>query len=118
MTTTPWNWNSPLEYAPCRLVSPGIYQVTVYCKNAVDVDPVSKTNGFGTLNFKFFHQRTWGATSLDEEWSTSYTVSAPLMAIDVDNNHGNTIGVGTAFEGIYKITLNKNDHTIKAEKMN
>ena len=109
---TNWKWdNSPLNYAPCRLVSPGVYQVTVYVENTVGTD------GLGTLNFKFFHQRDWSANGFEqtqEEWSTKYTVSDPLMSIDIDKNHGNTIGKSAAFSGAYRITLNQNDKTIKA----
>ncbi|MHB9143649.1 MAG: DUF5121 domain-containing protein, partial [Paludibacter sp.] len=115
VTTSSWNWNSPLDYAPCRLVSPGVYQVTVYANNTVGTD------GLGSFNFKFFHQQTWAATGLEqtqEEWSTKYTVSSPLMAIDAANNHGNTIGIPSAFSGVYQITLNQNDMTIKAIKIN
>lgn len=105
----PWNWNSPLDYAPCRLVSPGIYQVTVYCKN----DVTTKT--IGTLNFKFFNYRGWDH---GEQLSTVYTVSAPLSASLETGNVGNTVGLSSApFEGVYQITLNQNDKTIKAVKI-
>jgi hypothetical protein len=110
MTTGSWNWNSPLDYFPCRLFSPGIYQVTVYCNNT----PTTKENG--SLNFKFFHYRGWDH---GEELSTKYTVSAPLSASSVVGDVGNTVGLSSApFEGVYKITLNMNDLTIKAQKMN
>jgi len=120
VATSSWNWNGPLDYAPCALISAGVYQVTVYVNNEIVTDAASLLLGLGTLNFKFFHQRNWAATGLEqteEEWSTKYTVQAPLMAIDVDSNHGNTIGNGTVFSGIYRITLNKNDMTIKIAKM-
>ena len=113
-TTTPWNWNSPLEYAPCRLVSTGVYQVTVYLKDAAATDPLAT---IGTLNFKFFDKRGWWDGH--EEWSTSYTVSPPLAPSAEAGNVGNTVGLSAnPFEGIYKITLNQNDMTIKAVKMN
>jgi hypothetical protein len=111
MTTGSWNWNSPLDYFPCRLVSPGIYQVTVYCKND------ATTEAIGSLNFKFFDKRGWWDGH--EHLSTDYTVSAPLSASAGAGNVGNTVGLSSApFEGVYKITLNENDHTIKAQKMN
>lgn len=30
--TTSWNWNTPLDYVPCRKISDGVYQATVYLK--------------------------------------------------------------------------------------
>jgi hypothetical protein len=110
-TTGSWNWNSPLDYAPCRLMSPGIYQVTIYCKNT------ATTGVNGSLNFKFFDKRGWWDGH--EELSTSYTVSEPLSASSIAGDVGNTVGLSSApFEGIYRITLNQNDHTIKAVKVN
>lgn len=112
--TSSWNWNSPLDYAPCRLVSTGVYQVTVYCKNTAATDPLAT---IGTLNFKFFNKRGWWDGH--EQLSTDYTVSLPLVATGSAGNVGNTVALGSnPFEGIYKITLNQNDMTIKAEKMN
>lgn len=109
-TTASWNWNSPLDYAPCRQVSPGVYQVTVYLKNE------ATTAEIGSLNFKFFDYRGWDH---GEELSTSFTVSAPLAASSSAGNVGNTTGLSSnPFEGVYRITLNKNDNTIKAEKKN
>ncbi len=111
LTATPWNWNSPLEYAPCRLVSTGVYQVTIYCNNTA----TTKVNG--GLNFKFFDKRGWWDGH--EQLSTSYTVSPPLSASSVVGDVGNTVGLSSApFEGIYQITLNQNDKTIKAVKLN
>ncbi|MFA5046497.1 MAG: RagB/SusD family nutrient uptake outer membrane protein [Paludibacter sp.] len=109
--TSSWNWNSPLDYAPCRLVSPGIYQVTVYCKNDPSYDVL------GTLNFKFFHKRGWWEGH--EELSTNYTVSSPFNSTSVAGNNGDIVGLSALpFEGIYKITLNQNDMTIMVLKLN
>jgi len=107
--TSSWNWNSPLDYAPCRPVSAGVYQVTVYAKNEVGTD------GFGTFNFKFFDQQGWVGA---EETSSRYTVSLPLVSRTETGNVGNVSGSPTPFEGIYQITLNQNDKTIKAAKLN
>lgn len=69
------------------------------------------------MNFKFFDKRGWWDGH--EEWSTSYTVSPPLAPSAEAGNVGNTVGLSAnPFEGIYKITLNQNDMTIKAVKMN
>jgi hypothetical protein len=109
--TSSWNWNSPLDYAPCRLVSTGIYQVTIYAKNT------PTTGIIGSFNFKFFDKRGWWDGH--EQWSTSYTVSEPLAPSNMAGNIGNTVGLSSnPFEGVYRITLNQNDMTIKAEKIN
>jgi hypothetical protein len=114
LTATPWNWNNPTEYAPCRLVSTGVYQVTVYLKNAASI---STTSAIGTLNFKFFDKRGWWDGH--EEWSTNYAVSSPLAPSSEAGNVGNTVGLSAnPFEGIYRITLNQNDMTIKTVKVN
>ncbi len=113
ITTSSWNWNSPQDYAPCRQVSPGVYQVTVYCQNDAATDATAL---IGTLNFKFFDIRGWNG---GEHESTDYIVSSPLSASSVTGNVGNTVGLSAnPFSGVYKITINQNDMTIKAEKMN
>ena len=104
-TTTSWNWRSPLDYAPCRPIADGIYQVTVYADNELGTD------GFGTFNFKFFDQQGWTGS---EETSTNFTVSLPLVSRTDVNNVGNVSGSPTAFKNVIQITLNKNDKTIKA----
>jgi len=118
LTTTPWNWNSPLEYAPCRLVSTGVYQVTLYLKNIATTDAITgAVNVLGSCNFKFFNKRGWWDGH--EQLSTSYTVSTPLFQCASAGNVGNTVGHSdTPFEGIYQITLNQNDNTMKVVKLN
>lgn len=111
MTTSSWNWNSPLDYIPARLVSTGIYQITVYVQNTPGTDK------WGTLNFKYFHKRGWWDGH--EEWSTSYTVSPPFYATGDAGLVGNVVTLSTdIFDGVYRITLNQNDHTITAVKLN
>lgn len=105
-TTSSWNWNSPLDYAPCRPIADGVYQVTIYAENGIGV-----TDGFGTFNFKFFDQQGWTGS---EETSTNFTVSLPLVSRTDVNNVGNVSGSPTAFKNVIQITLNKNDKTIKA----
>ncbi|HEY3369521.1 MAG TPA: DUF5016 domain-containing protein [Prolixibacteraceae bacterium] len=110
-TTSSWNWNSPLDYIPARLVSPGIYQITVYVQNTPGTDK------WGTLNFKFFHKRGWWDGH--EEWSTFYTVSPPFYATGDEGVVGNVVTLSTdIFDGVYRITLNQNDHTITSVKLN
>jgi hypothetical protein len=110
MTTASWNWNSPLDYIPARLVSTGIYQITVYVQNTPGTDK------WGTLNFKYFHKRGWWDGH--EEWSTFYTVSPPFYATGDAGVVGNVVTLSTdIFEGVYRITLNQNDHTITSVKL-
>ena len=111
MTTASWNWNSPLDYYPCRLVSTGIYQVTMYCKNTPNTDPL---NLYGLLDFKFFHKRGWWDGH--EEWAINYTVTPPFLGPDKVNGNMKVLSA-TVVDGVYRITLNQNDKTIKAVKL-
>jgi hypothetical protein len=109
--TTSWNWNSPFDYAPCRLISPGIYQFTVYLKNTDD------GAGYGTCDFKFFFKRGWWDAA-HEINASLYTVSAPLYGLWVEGKYGNVNGMTTPFEGVYKITLDQNAMTLTSVKIN
>ena len=109
--TSSWNWNSPLDYTPCRMVSQGVYQVTIYCRNDQSFDET------GTLNFKFFHQRGWGNIN-GEELATNYSISLPFSSSNVAPNNGDVVGLSSLpFDGVYQITLNQNDMTINAVKL-
>ncbi len=110
--TSSWNWNTPFDYAPCRRLSEGKYQVTIYGKND-DTDG----NGFGSLDFKFFFQRNWG-TPEQEIDASGYTVTDPFFGRTDEGNTGNINGGPTAFEGVFRITLDQNTKTIKIEKLN
>jgi hypothetical protein len=119
ITTANWNWNTPLDYIPCRLKAPGIYQVTMYCKNAPGKDKDGIVTKYGTLDFKFFHQRGWaenGKQELQEEWASKYTVSAPFLGPVETNGNVNVLSE-TVIDGVYRITLNMNDKTITAVKL-
>lgn len=113
VTTASWNWNSPLDYAPCRQISSGVYQVTVYGKNT------DNGSGWGTFDFKFFHQRGWfNAKGVNEEINaTTYTIisSAPFVSRASD---GNVNGTTTPFEGVFRITVDVNAKTINLLKIN
>ena len=65
--TSGWGFDSPNQSFAARTIAPKIYQFTVYMKNTPDAEHT----GFGTVNFKFFHQHGWGG----EEASTNYTIS-------------------------------------------
>lgn len=108
--TASWNWNSPLDYMPCRLIAPGIYQATMYCKNTPNTDG----NKYGTLDFKFFHKRGWWDEH--EEWGVNYTVSPPFLGPSDTNGNINVLSEEVV-DGVYRITLNQNDMTITAEKL-
>ena len=110
-TTTSWNWNTPLDYVPCRRMSNGVYQATVYLENADN----GEGTGFGTCNFKFFHYRGWDH---GEETSVGYTVNAPLKSSSESGNVGNWRGNDTTFKGIYRITLDMNTKTTLVVKLN
>jgi hypothetical protein len=109
--TSSWNWNSPFDYAPCRLVSPGIYQATIFGKNS-DEDG----NGFGGLDFKFFFKRGWWDAAHEID-ASKYSVTAPFFGRTDSGNIGNVNAGDTAFEGVFKITLNENTKTITIVKM-
>lgn len=110
-STASWNWNSPMDYYPARLVSPGVYQVTMYCKN----EPSTNTNIYGSLDFKFFHKRGWWDGH--ETWVDDYTVQEPFLG---PTGVGGNIKVlsATVVDGVYKFTLNTNSKTLTYEKLN
>ncbi|MGE5394507.1 MAG: DUF5016 domain-containing protein [Candidatus Saccharibacteria bacterium] len=108
--TASWNWNSPLDYMPCRLIAPGIYQATMYCKNT----PNTEGKKYGTLDFKFFHKRGWWDGH--EEWGVNYTVSPPFLGPTDTNGNINVLSEEKV-DGVYRFTLNQNDKTIKAVKL-
>ena len=106
--TTRWDWRTPLDYVSCRLVSPGVFQFTAYLENTPD------GSGYGTLDFKFFHQRTWGG----EVNASEYTVAEPLFGLGVEGKNGNVNGMTTPFEGVYRVTIDVNTKTITPVKLN
>jgi len=111
-TTSSWNWNTPFDYAPCRLVSTGVYQVTIYGKNTDN-----EADGFGSLDFKFFFKRGWWDVDHEIDAST-YTLTSPFFGRTDTGNTGNINGGGTSFEGVYRITLDQNAKTITMVKIN
>lgn len=109
--TSSWNWNSPFDYAPARLVSDGVYQVTIYGLNA------DNGFGFGTLDFKFFYKRGWWDAAHEID-AADYTVTAPFFGRTDEGNTGN-LNAGTApLEGVFKVTLDMNAKTINIETIN
>ena len=108
--TSGWGFDSPNQSFAARTIAPKIYQFTVYMKNTPDAEHT----GFGTVNFKFFHQHGWGG----EEASTNYTISGlNIIASTEKDNVGNWWASDEEFEGIYRITLNLNNMTNTYEKI-
>ena len=110
-STSSWNWNSPLDYYPARLVSPGVYQVTMYCKNEPSID----TNIYGKFDFKFFHKRGWWDGH--ETWVDDYSVQAPFLG---PKGVGGNVKVlsATVIDGVYRFTLDTNAKTLRYVKLN
>jgi hypothetical protein len=110
--TSSWNWNTPFDYLPCRQLSEGVYQVTIYGKNT------DGGAGFGTFDFKFFYQVGWGTLGVTEIDAAQYTVNPPFYGRTDAGNLGNVNASTTPAEGVFRFTLNQNDKTITVEKLN
>lgn len=110
VATASWNWNSPLDYMPCRLVSTGIYQATMYCKNT----PSTDTNIYGGLDFKFFHKRGWWDGH--ETWVDTYTLTAPFLGPLAVGGNVKVLS-GSVVDGVYRITVDTNTKTFTAVKI-
>ena len=110
--TSGWGFDSPNQNFVGRLVAPKIYQFTVYMLN--DAENADHP-GFGAVNFKFFHQHGWGG----EETSLDYSQSGlNIVSSNEESNVGNWWSTSDPlFEGIYRITLNKNTMTTTYEKV-
>lgn len=109
VSTGSWNWNSPLDYYPCRQIASGVYQVTMYCKNTPG------TGTYGGLDFKFFHKRGWWDGH--ETWVNDYTVQAPFLG-PADVNGNVKVLSESVVDGVYKFTLNTNSKTLTYQKLN
>jgi len=110
--TSGWGFDSPNQNFVGRLIAPKTYQFTVYMLNN---EENADHPGFGSVNFKFFHQHGWGG----EETSLDYTQSGlNIVSSNEDSNVGNWWSSSDPlFEGIYRITLDKNSMTTKYEKI-
>ena len=71
--------------------------------------------GFGSVNFKFFLQHGWGG----EETALDYTQSGlNIVSSTEESNVGNWWASSSPlFEGIYRITLDKNKMETRYEKI-
>ena len=118
--TSGWGFDSPNQNFVGRLVAPKTYQFTVYMLNGTNAD----FDDYGSLNFKFFHQHGWGG----EELGGDYTmVGLPIHGVDANgltkkdgstgNEKGNWIATTDPIDGVYRITLDKNNMTTTYEKI-
>ena len=116
-----WGFDNLGQYIACRTVAPKVYQFTAYMKNGVNADFAT----YGSLNFKFFHQKGWGG----EEAGGNYEqIGLPILGVgpegltkvngDTGAEAGNWIAnTQDEFEGIYRITLDQNKFTTTYEKI-
>ena len=115
-----WGFDSPNQNMVCRLVAPNTYQVTAYMLNGENAD----YDNYGSLNFKFFHQHGWGG----EEAGGDYTQQGlTIVGVGPDgitkkdgstgNEKGTWIATSDPVDGVYRITLNKNNMTTTYEKI-
>ena len=111
VTTSSWNWNSPLDYYATRKIANGIYQVTMYCKN----EPSTDTNIYGKCDFKFFHKRGWWDGH--ELWVDTYILTPPFLGPTGVGGNVKLLS-GTVLDGVYRFTVNENDKTFTAVKLN
>ena len=115
-----WGFDNLGQYIACRTVAPKVYQFTAYLKNGVNAD----FETYGSLNFKFFHQKGWGG----EEVGGNYEqIGLPIQGVGPEGiikingdvaEAGNWIAATQEeFEGIYRITLDQNKFTTTYEKI-
>ena len=116
-----WGFDNLGQYIACRTVAPKVYQFTAYLKNGANAD----FETYGSLNFKFFHQKGWGG----EEVGGNYEqIGLDIKGVglegltkvngDTGAESGNWIAnTQEEFEGIYRITLDQNKFTTTYEKI-
>ena len=111
-STSGWGFDSPNQNFVGRLIAPKTYQFTVYMLNN---EENTDHPGYGSVNFKFFLQHGWGG----EETSLDYTQSGlNIVSSTEESNVGNWWASSSPlFEGIYRITLDKNKMETRYEKI-
>ena len=116
-----WGFDNPGQYIGCRTVAPKVYQFTVYLKNGANAD----FETYGSLNFKFFHQKGWGGEEIGGNYQQ---IGLPIHGVspegltkvngDTGAESGNWIAnTQEEFEGVYRITLDQNKFTTTYEKI-
>lgn len=121
ISTSSWGFDNLGQYIACRTVAPKVYQFTAYLENGVN----SAFETYGSLNFKFFHQKSWGG----EEAGYNYEqIGLPILGVGeegltkLDGTTGNEAKNWIAntqeeFKGIYRITLDQNKMTTTYEEI-
>ena len=121
ISTSSWGFDNLGQYIACRTVAPKVYQFTAYLENGVN----SAFETYGSLNFKFFHQKSWGG----EEAGYNYEqIGLPILGVGeegltkLDGTTGNEAKNWIAntqeeFKGIYRITLDQNKFTTTYEEI-
>ena len=116
-----WGFDNLGQYIACRTVAPKVYQFTAYLKNGVNADFAT----YGSLNFKFFHQKGWGG---EEKGGDYEQIGLNIKGVgpegltkvngDTAAEAGNWIAnTQEEFEGIYRITLDQNKMTTTYEEI-
>lgn len=116
-----WGFDNLGQYIACRTVAPKVYQFTAYLKNGANAD----FETYGSLNFKFFHQKGWGGEEVGGNYeqiglNIKGVGSEGLTKVNGDTGAeaGNWIAnTQEEFEGIYRITLDQNKLTTTYEKL-
>ena len=116
-----WGFDNLGQYIACRTVAPKVYQFTAYLKNGANAD----FETYGSLNFKFFHQKGWGGEEVGgnyEQIGLDMKGVGPEGLTKVNGDTGAEAGNWIAntqeeFEGIYRITLDQNKLTTTYEKL-
>lgn len=116
-----WGFDNLGQYIACRTVAPKVYQFTAYLKNGANAD----FETYGSLNFKFFHQKGWGGEEVGGNYEQigldiKGVGSEGLTKVNGDTGAeaGNWIAnTQEEFEGIYRITLDQNKLTTTYEKL-
>lgn len=113
--TSGWGFDSPDQNFVGRAIEPNVYQFTVYMKN--DSENADHP-GFGSVNFKFFHQHGWGGEETALDYTQDCCAGMKINSSSEESNVGNWWSASDPlFEGVYRITLNMNTMVTKYEKV-
>lgn len=113
--TSGWGFDSPDQNFVGRAIEPNVYQFTVYMKN--DSENADHP-GFGSVNFKFFHQHGWGGEETALDYTQDCCAGMKINSSNEESNVGNWWSASDPlFEGVYRITLDMNKNVTKYEKV-
>ena len=115
-----WGFDNLGQYIACRTVAPKVYQFTAYLKNGANAD----FETYGSLNFKFFHQKGWGGEEVGGNYEQIGLDIKGVSSEGIIKINGDVAEAGNwiantqeEFEGIYRITLDQNKFTTTYEKI-